>query len=65
MKNVSASDYEMARFFGRQGHSVEFIFNGNNSESIDHDENVEMIDTKELFNKGAFEYLSGVTAKLQ
>ncbi len=52
------SDYEMARFFGRQGHKVDFVFTGEAlGEDIEHDPGVNLIKTDERYNDGTYAFL--------
>lgn len=53
----NASDYEMARFFGQQGHTVDFVFTGAHSSNIAHDDNVKFIKTSGSYNQGTYEFL--------
>jgi HAD superfamily hydrolase (TIGR01484 family) len=53
----NASDYEMARFFGRQGHSVQFVFTGTEPGKIVHDPRVLLSKTNKPYSDGAYEFL--------
>lgn len=53
----NASDYEMARFFSHRGHTVEFIFTGNDLGEIEYDERVKLAKTTLPYCEGTFSYL--------
>ncbi len=54
----NVSDYEMARFFGQQGHDVEFVFTGKHLGSIEHDPRVVLTTTESHYNEGTYAFLS-------
>ncbi len=58
----NASDYEMARFFGQQGHTVDFIFTGEALGEIEHDSQVTITKTPIPFSDGTYEFLKTVAA---
>jgi hydroxymethylpyrimidine pyrophosphatase-like HAD family hydrolase len=53
----NTSDYEMARFLGRQGHAVDFVFTGKNLDDFEHDSNVTLIRTDGLYNESTYTFL--------
>jgi hypothetical protein len=55
----NVSDYEMARFFGQQGHTVEFVFTGESIGEIEHDPNVSFTKTLVPYSDGTYAYLKG------
>jgi HAD superfamily hydrolase (TIGR01484 family) len=56
----NSSDYEMARYFGQQGHSVNFVFTGANIGQVVHDQRVTFTKTTSHYNEGTFEFLSTI-----
>jgi HAD superfamily hydrolase (TIGR01484 family) len=56
----NSSDYEMARFFGQQGHKVEFVFTGKELGEIEHDPQVTLVKTEALYNEGTYSFLEGL-----
>jgi hydroxymethylpyrimidine pyrophosphatase-like HAD family hydrolase len=53
----NSSDYEMARFFGQQGHKVEFVFTGKELGDIEHDPQVALTMTESHYNEGTYSFL--------
>jgi hydroxymethylpyrimidine pyrophosphatase-like HAD family hydrolase len=53
----NVSDYEMARFFGQQGHTVDFIFTGEDIGDVEHDDHVNFVNTRSPYNQGTYEFL--------
>jgi hypothetical protein len=47
----------MARFLGRQGHAVDFVFTGKNLDDFEHDSNVTLIRTDGLYNESTYTFL--------
>jgi hydroxymethylpyrimidine pyrophosphatase-like HAD family hydrolase len=53
----NSSDYEMARFFSQQKHSVEFVFTGTSLGDTELDPDVKITKTAKPYNEGTYEYL--------
>jgi len=59
----NASDFEMARYFSRRNHAVEFVFTGEDAGRMAHDKRVKFTKANPPYAMGTLEYLRKVTSE--
>ncbi len=57
----NVSDYEMARYFGQQGHTVHFVFTGKQLGKVEHDPQVTLVEPSVPYSDGTYEFLLQTT----